>query len=322
MNRRTASPVLHVEDLRVAFRRSGVTTRAVNGISLTLAEGETLAIVGESGSGKSTTARAILRLIEPEGGSVSIAGQDFLQLRGRALRSARGRAQMVFQDPYSSLDPSMTVAEIIAEPLRVHARMNGPQRRAKSAEMLELCGLSVEYLDRYPAEMSGGQRQRVAIARALATNPDFIIADEAVSALDVSVRNQILNLLQRIQSELKVSILFISHDLGVVRHISDRVAVMYRGRVVETGPTAKIFENPEHPYTRALLQAVPVLRAERGDRVLLKGDPPDPTSVQVGCAFESRCPQARDACRGSEPVLGYTPDGRASACHFPLVHAK
>jgi oligopeptide/dipeptide ABC transporter ATP-binding protein len=316
--------VLEVDDLSVHFGPSLFSRRrpvihAVRQVSFAVKRGETLALVGESGSGKSTTARAALRLVKSANGTVRWLRQDVSGLRGRELRRLRRHAQMIFQDPYSSLDPSMTIDEIVAEPLYAHTDLDRSARRERVAEVLELAGLSRAYLGRYPQEFSGGQRQRVAIARALATDPELVIADEAVSALDVSTRNQILNLLADLQERAGLAYLFISHDLEVVSHLAHRVAVMYLGSIVEEGPTARVFNNPGHPYTEALLRSVPStsLSEEPGrSRFRLAGEPPDPSDPPSGCPFHGRCPKAIPVCGEvfpeSRPVAG----GGTAACHL------
>ncbi len=310
-----ADQVIAVRDLHVTFGRK-TPVRAVNGVDLTLARGETLALVGESGSGKSTTARAVLHLIRPAGGEVELLGQTLGTMRPRELRQMRRHAQMVFQDPYGSLDPSMTVQRIVEEPLKVHGGLNAAGRRERAMEVLELCGVARAHVHRFPGEFSGGQRQRIAIARAIATNPALVVADEAVSALDVSIRNQVLNLFQSLQEQLGLAYLFITHDLGVVEQIAHRVAIMYLGRIVESGPTAEVFADPRHPYTRALLDARPDVRqARRTDWRPLPGDPPDPTFLPTGCAFAQRCALATEVCIQvlPEPVLHG--DAHTSSCH-------
>jgi len=314
--------VLEAEDLVVRFRkrralRATQEIHAVNGVSLRLERGRTLALVGESGSGKSTTARALLRLVEPSAGSVRLLDTELTGLDRRRLRTMRRHAQMVFQDPYSSLDPSMVIDEIIAEPLRVHTRMNAVERAARVRESLELAGLSARFLGRRPHEFSGGQRQRVAIARALATRPEVVVADEAVSALDVSTRNQILNLLKDLQDELGLSYLFISHDLGVVSHLAHDIAVMYLGTIVEQGPTAEVFARPAHPYTRALVSAAPSTSlAGRRERIRLGGELPDPSAPPAGCFFHGRCPEAMPVCSTTAPSPVRVGERVQVACHL------
>lgn len=290
---------------------------AVNGVSLRLEKGRTLALVGESGSGKSTTARAMLRLVEPTAGSVKLLGTELVGLGRLPMRRIRRHAQMIFQDPYSSLDPSMAIDDIIAEPLRVHTRMNAKERANRVREVLELSGLSRRFLGRRPHEFSGGQRQRIAIARALATNPEVLVADEAVSALDVSTRNQILNLLKDLQDELGLSYLFISHDLDVVSHLAHDIAVMYLGEIVEQGKTDQIFGSPSHPYTRALISATPSTSlSEQGNRQRLGGEPPDPSNPPSGCYFHGRCPNVMPKCSVEAPKPLLLDSGALVACHL------
>ncbi len=292
--------------------------RAVDGVSFDLAEGETLALVGESGCGKSTTGRMLLRLIEPSAGAISFGGEDLLTLHRRALRRRRREMQIVFQDPYASLSPRQVVEDIVAEPLDVYRLHSGrAERRQRVAELLRLVGLDAAHLRRYPFEFSGGQRQRIAIARALAPGPRMIVADEPVSALDVSIRSQVVNLLQDLQERFGIAYLFISHDLAVVRHIAHRIAVMYLGRLVELAERDALFDAPHHPYTQALLSAVPVPDPERRrTRIILRGDVPSPAHVPAGCHFHPRCPIAQDVCRESVPALREVTPGRQVACHF------
>ncbi|WP_166134194.1 ABC transporter ATP-binding protein [Nocardioides ochotonae] len=314
------APLLDVRDLRVEYRSRGRrTVAAVRNVDLQVAPGEVVALVGESGSGKSSAVRGIMQLIRPAGGEVRFDGQDLTTMGRKELRRARRDMQMVFQDPFSSLDPAMTVAEIIAEPLMVHTDQDRKQRRASVVEMLELVGLRREHADRYPHEFSGGQRQRIAIARALVLRPRLVIADEAVSALDVSSQNQVLQLLQSLIAELGIACLFITHDLAVVRSIADRVAVMYLGRLVEQQPTEELFSSPQHPYTQALLSAALVAdpRVQRTRRRMrLEGELPDPSNPPAGCVFSTRCPAAVDVCHVEMPELLPLADGGRVACHL------
>ncbi|MEV5507666.1 ABC transporter ATP-binding protein [Streptomyces orinoci] len=317
----TAAPLLSVRDLSMTFRTRRGPVKAVDGIGFDLAEGETLGLVGESGCGKSTTGRLIVRLLEPTGGTVSYEGRDISHLRQRELKPLRRRLQMVFQDPHSSLNPRQTVARIIADPLLVQGSP-AAEARKRAAELMELVGLIPEHLDRYPHEFSGGQAQRIGIARALATGPRLVIADEPVSALDVSVQAQIVNLMERLQRELGLAYLFIAHDLSVVKRVCARVAVMYLGRIVEIGPKELVYTAPAHPYTSALLSAVPLPdpAAERTrKRITLLGDPPSPAAPPPGCTFHPRCPKAQQRCRTEAPVLRADDGGRQVACHFPEV---
>jgi peptide/nickel transport system ATP-binding protein len=276
-------------------------------------------LVGESGSGKSTFGRCVLRLLKIDGGELRIAGRDVTAASRSDLRDIRRNAQMIFQDPYSSFDPRSTVGSSIAEPLRAHGSMNGRERDARCAELVELVGLGPQHLQRYPYQFSGGQLQRLAIARALAINPDFVVCDEAVSSLDVSTQAQVINLLRSLQRELGVAYLFIAHDLSVVRHVSDRIAVMYLGRVVEQGPSEAVYTSPKHPYTEALLSAVPVpdpVVQRSRQRIMLSGDVPSPVDPPAGCRFHTRCPFVMDVCRTVDPEPTVTPDGTTVACHL------
>lgn len=318
--------IIEVEDLAVhfpvrggAFHSQVGAVRAVDGVSFAVGQGETLGLVGESGCGKSTTARAIVRLVDVTSGRIQFDGSDVSRLRGAALKEYRSRVQFVFQDPFASLNPRASVHQILAEPLRAYGRYrDGGSDRI--AELLEMVGLAPEHEKRSPHAFSGGQRQRIGIARALALDPKLILLDEPVSALDVSIQAQIINLLRRLQSELNLTYLFVSHDLSVIRHISDRVAVMYLGRIVETGPTGRVFAGPTHPYTKALLSATPISSPkERGTRkrIILSGDVPSPVNPPSGCRFRTRCWKATDLCAQVEPPLVDRGSGQLSACHFP-----
>jgi len=319
-----SAPLLALENVTKHFvmRRSLLGTptavvRAVDGVSLEVAAGETLALVGESGCGKSTVGRLALRLIEPTGGLVRFEGHDLARLSGAGLRRARAGAQLIFQDPYGSLNPRMTVGEMLAEPLLLHSNLSPAGRRERVADLLRIVGLKGEHAQRYPHEFSGGQRQRIAIARALAAEPKLIVCDEPVSALDVSIRSQILNLLKDLQQRLGLAYVFISHDLAVVKHIAARVAVMYLGRIVETAACDAIFAEPRHPYTQALLSAVPVLSTNgRRQRRILPGDPPSPLTPPPGCHLHPRCAHAQSVCERTRPQLTAAGDGHATACHL------
>ena len=321
------APLLELRHLSKHYvDRSGLSLRAVDDVSFALRRGEVLGVVGESGCGKSTLGRAIMRLVEPSSGEVILDGVDFASLSGRALKLARRRMQMVFQDPFGSLNPRHRVGGIIGEPLRVHGL---PNAAARVAELLDLVGLPREAASRYPHEFSGGQRQRIAIARALALSPDLVIADEPVSALDVSIQSQIINLIADLRARFRLAMIFISHDLSVVRHVADRVAVMYFGRIVELAPTAELFADPRHPYTQALLAAVPKPVPEavrrtgerRPLRASVEGEMPDPTDPPKGCAFKARCPIAIAACGDAPPPLAELSPGREVACYRALPPA-
>lgn len=303
---------------RNAFRPTRV-VRAVNDVSFTIGRGETLGLVGESGSGKSTTGRALLKLVPLQSGSIQMAGHELTRLNTGDMRRVRRNMQMVFQDPYSSLDPSTTVAASISEPLRVHEGLSTRQSWTKTLELLDLVGLLPSHANRYPYEFSGGQRQRVAIARAVALNPQLIVCDEAVSALDVSTQNQVIKLLENLRAGFGLSYLFIAHDLALVRHIAHRVAVMYLGHIVEAGPTHRVYERPAHPYTQALLSAIPQPNPERKNgtqRTRLHGELPDPTNPPPGCPFQTRCHYAMDICRETMPPMTDVHAGGTVACHL------
>jgi len=310
---------VHFPIRRGVFRRPTGAVKAVDGVSFTIQAGETFALVGESGCGKSTTGYATLGIVRPTSGQVDFQGVDLARLDRAALRHAQRDMQIIFQDPYSSLDPKMTVGESIGEPLLVRGVLQGAPLARRVAELLVLVGLQPQHATRYPHEFSGGQRQRIVIARALALSPKLIVCDEPVSALDVSIRSQILNLLMRLQRELGVTYLFISHDLSVVRHISDRVAVMYLGHIVEEAPTEQLFVSPRHPYTQALLSAIllPDPQAQRARAaIILQGDLPSPAAPPSGCPFRTRCPLAQEICAGTMPPLREVAEGHRVACHL------
>ncbi|MCX5142672.1 dipeptide ABC transporter ATP-binding protein [Streptomyces sp. NBC_00338] len=329
-------PILEVRDLvkhypltqGIVIKKQIGAVKAVDGVSFDLAAGETLGIVGESGCGKSTVARLLVHLEQPTAGAIRYKGEDITKLSGRALKAVRRNIQMVFQDPYTSLNPRMTVGDIIGEPYEIHPEV-APKgdRRRKVQDLLDVVGLNPEYINRYPHQFSGGQRQRIGIARGLALNPEIIVADEPVSALDVSVQAQVVNLLDRLQAEFNLSYVFIAHDLSIVRHISDRVGVMYLGRFVEIGSDEEIYDHPTHPYTQALLSAVPVpdpMAREYRERIILHGDVPSPANPPSGCRFRTRCWKAQERCELEVPLLAVpavfrltdTPAKHDSACHF------
>ncbi len=303
----------------IVIQREVGAVRAVDGVDFDVYRGETLGVVGESGCGKSTTGRTILQLYRPTAGSVVFEGQELTTMKGEELRKMRKRMQIIFQDPFASLNPRMTVGNIVSEPLQVHNIMKGRERMQFVESLLERVGLNPFYINRYPHEFSGGQRQRIGIARALALNPSFIVADEPISALDVSIQAQVVNLLEDLQEELGLTYLFIAHDLSMVRHICDRVAVMYLGKIVEIGSTDDVYDNPIHPYTQSLLSAVPVPDPqveETRQRVILTGDVPSPANPPTGCNFNTRCPVVFDLCfhEPDPPLIEITP-GHFAACH-------
>jgi oligopeptide transport system ATP-binding protein len=319
-----AMTILEVKDLKKHFpiktgilSRTAGRVRAVDGVSFTLDRGETLGLVGESGCGKTTVGRSILRLVEPTSGQVTFNGQNLRKLNREQMRQARASLQIIFQDPFSSLDPRMSVGQIIAEPIRNHLKASRAERRDRVAYLMEKVGLHPEQMSRYPHEFSGGQRQRIGIARALALNPMAIICDEPVSALDVSIQAQVINLLVQLQEEMDLSYLFIAHDLSVVEHISDRVAVMYLGRIVELATDRELYQNPRHPYTQALLSAVPVPDPGiRKRKIVLEGDVPSPLNPPSGCTFHTRCAERAEICVHQEPTLRDLGDGHWVSCHL------
>ncbi len=320
--------ILEVKDLVMHFpltsgiiiQRTHGYVHAVDEVSFTIPRGTTLGLVGESGSGKTTIGRCLVRLYKPTRGSMIMDGIDLSQIQGEQLRQMRRKIQMIFQDPFASLNPRYSVGSLIAEPLHIHKIGTRKQARERAEELLELVGLNPAFYDRYPHEFSGGQRQRIVIARAISINPEFVIADEPVSALDVSIRAQILNLMQRLQRQLGLTYLFISHDLSVVRHVADQIAVMYLGKIMELADRDSIYQSPKHPYTQALLSAVPIPDPKvekRRQRIILAGDLPSPVNIPKGCRFHTRCPLARAICREVEPPFeDKTGTGHFAACHF------
>jgi peptide/nickel transport system ATP-binding protein/oligopeptide transport system ATP-binding protein len=309
----------------IIFQKRIGAVRAVDGVSFSVKRGETLGIVGETGCGKSTTARLLVRLLDPTSGSILLEGEDIAGRKGEGLRALHRNAQMIFQDPYSSLNPRKTVGTIIAEPFIIHGLYKGQgERKNKVQELMDRMGLNPEHYNRYPHEFSGGQRQRIGVARAVALEPKLLIADEPVSALDVSIQAQVLNLLKGLQREMGLTLIFISHDLSVVRHMCDRIAVMYLGKVVEIGANQSVYAYPRHPYTGALLEAVPVPDPSGGkrQRAVLTGDVPSPANPPRACRFHTRCPKAQEICSTEEPVLEDKGTGSTTACHFPLTREE
>ena len=322
----TNNVLLDIRDLKmyfpvtagIIFQRKIADVKAVDGISFSVRRGETLGLVGESGCGKSTTGRCILQLYRPTGGQILFGGRDLTKVKGGELRAFRRKMQMIFQDPYASLNPRMSVGSIIGEPLAIHSLARGRARKERVADLMRIVGLNPFYANRYPHEFSGGQRQRIGVARALAVEPDFIVCDEPVSALDVSIQAQIINLLMDLQHQFTLTYLFSAHDLSVVRHISDRVAVMYLGKLMELSDRAELYENPLHPYTKALLSAVPIPDPEveaKRERVILTGDVPSPLRPPPGCVFHTRCPIAVEECRVHIPEWREVSRGHWVACH-------
>jgi oligopeptide transport system ATP-binding protein len=325
-----ADPLVEIRGLKTWFpitagvlQRTVAHVRAVDGVDLSIRQGETLGLVGESGCGKSTLGRSILRLVDPTEGEVLFKGQQLLRLSGAEMRRMRRELAMIFQDPFASLDPRQTVGEIVGEPLDIHGLApNRRQRQERIQELLHVVGLNPNFANRYPHEFSGGQRQRIGIARALAVDPAFIVCDEPISALDVSIQAQIINLLERLQDQFNLTYLFIAHDLSVVRHISDRIAVMYLGKIVEVSGANELYRRPKHPYTTSLLSAIPIPdpRVERDRRrIILSGDVPSPVNPPSGCRFRTRCFKAQPRCAESEPPLDTVKlDGHEAACYFPV----
>lgn len=314
----TSTTLVEINNLKKHFPAAhGQVVRAVDGVSFNIQKGETFGLVGESGCGKTTVGRCLLRLIEPTSGEINFDGQNLLSLGKREMRALRRRLQIVFQDPYSSLNPRMKVGDIIAEPLLVHSIGNKAERKNRVAELLKVVKLDPDYANRYPHQFSGGQRQRIGIARALALNPDFIVADEPVSALDVSVQAQVVNLLQDLQEQFGLTYLFISHGLAVVEHISTRVGVMYLGKLVELAPAQELYQNPKHPYTQVLLTSIPLPDPEQArtrSRIALSGEIPTPLNPPSGCRFHTRCPYAMEKCKIAEPEFKEVAPGHFAAC--------
>ena len=319
------TPLLEVKNIKKwfpakksPFSREKVYIKAVDGVSFTLNEGETLGVVGESGCGKSTMGRTVLRLIEPTEGQVLFEGKDYTAIKDAELRKSRTDLQIIFQDPYASLDPRMTIGDIIAEPLDIQLKLPAKERMERVLKTMERVGLNTRYVNRYPHEFSGGQRQRIGIARAIVLEPKLMVCDEPVSALDVSIQAQVLNLLMDLQKEMRMAYIFISHDLSVIKHISDRVAVMYLGHVVEIAEKADLYNHPMHPYTVALLSAIPVPdRKHKKEKIVLEGDLPSPANPPSGCIFHTRCYKAKDICKTQVPELKDCGNGHCCACHFP-----
>lgn len=325
MNEEQKAPLLEVKNLKKWFPSSKSPfsgkkqyVKAVDGVSFTLHYGETLGIVGESGCGKSTMGRSVLRLLEPTSGQILFEGKNFTALNKKELRKSRSELQIIFQDPYASLDPRMTIGDIIAEPLDIQLKLPEKERMERVLKMMERVGLNTRYVNRYPHEFSGGQRQRIGIARAMILNPKVVVCDEPVSALDVSIQAQVINLLKDMQKEMGMAYIFISHDFSVIKHISDRVAVMYLGRVMEIADKNDLYKHPMHPYTVALLSAIPVPdRKCKKEKIVLEGDLPSPVNPPSGCVFHTRCPRAQEICKTQVPQQKDYGNGHCCACHFP-----
>ncbi|HEY6116499.1 MAG TPA: oligopeptide/dipeptide ABC transporter ATP-binding protein [Candidatus Dormibacteraeota bacterium] len=324
----TSEPLLSVSDLKIWFpiatglmQRTTGYVHAVDGVDLEVRAGETLGLVGESGCGKSTMGRAVIRLLEPREGTIKFKGADISHIRGEKLRALRRDMAMIFQDPYASLDPRQTVGDIIGEPIDIHGLAKGKERQDRIRELLRVVGMNPRYADRYPHEFSGGQRQRIGIARALAVEPTFIVCDEPISALDVSIQAQIINLLENLQSKFNLTYLFIAHDLSVVKHISNRIAVMYLGKIMEIAPAGQLYRHPRHPYTGSLMSAIPIpdpaIELLR-ERFILQGDVPSPVNPPSGCRFRTRCPRAREHCAEAVPPLEAFGAEQRAACFYPL----
>ncbi|MBM3208093.1 MAG: ATP-binding cassette domain-containing protein [Chlamydiae bacterium] len=314
--------ILSIQNLKKFFPTKSGLLKAIDDISIDIHAGEVLGLVGESGCGKSTLGKILMKLEQPTEGKVLFEGNDITEISQSSLRAHRKNIQMIFQDPYASLNPRMTVSDIIAEPIDIHRLYQGAQREGKIDELLDTVGIDVSFKNRFPHELSGGQRQRIGIARALALSPKFLVCDEPISALDVSVQAQIINLLKKLQKDFGVTIIFIAHDLGVVKYLSTKVAVMYLGRIVEVAPADELYDSPKHPYTQALISAIPIPdpKMERSrDKLIIKGEIPSPVNPPVGCAFATRCPKAQSSCFHKRPALESISDAHKVACHLLSV---